>query len=197
MGVEANWEHGDDSANVAWARDTVADLRQFSGGGGYLTFPGFFEEGEEQLRASHGEQNYERLVTLRAPRPGNLFGADGGIEAPSDRSPRPGLTPDTSSGLVGRPGAYRRTGTLREEAEMTQYGTLRTWAALLTVVGVLGMVAAAIGTLVWAFEVEGFWQTLGVLLIGGPVAIFLATLPIALGQALRALADVGDTVSAR
>ena len=80
---------------------------------------------------------------------------------------------------------------------MTQYGTLRAWAALLTVIGVLGMVTATIGTLVWAFEVEGFWQTLGVLLIGGPIAIFLATLPIALGQALRALADVGDTVSAR
>ena len=44
---------------------------------------------------------------------------------------------------------------------------------------------------------EGFWQTIGVLLIGGPIALFLATLPIALSQALRALADVGDTVSAR
>ena len=40
-------------------------------------------------------------------------------------------------------------------------------------------------------------RPIGVLLIGGPVAIFLATLPIALGQELRALADVGDTVSAR
>ncbi len=80
---------------------------------------------------------------------------------------------------------------------MTQYGTLRVWAALLAVLGVLGMVTATIGTLVWAFEADGFWQTIGVLLIGGPVAIFLATLPIALGQALRALADVGDTVSAR
>ena len=80
---------------------------------------------------------------------------------------------------------------------MTQYGTLRAWAAFLAVIGALAMISATIGTLVWAFEVEGFWQTIGVLLIGGPVAIFLATLPIALGQALRALADVGDTVSAR
>jgi hypothetical protein len=45
--------------------------------------------------------------------------------------------------------------------------------------------------------VSGFWQTIGVLLIGGPVSIFLATLPIALAQALRAIADVGDTVAAR
>ena len=80
---------------------------------------------------------------------------------------------------------------------MTQYGTLRLWSAFLVLVGLLGLVAAAIGTIIWAFEVEGFWQTLGVLLIGGPVAIFFATLPIALAQALRALADVGDTVSAR
>ncbi len=80
---------------------------------------------------------------------------------------------------------------------MTQYGTLRLWSAFLVLIGVLGLIAAAVGTIIWAFEVDGFWQTLGVLLIGGPVAIFFATLPIALAQALRALADVGDTVSAR
>jgi hypothetical protein len=79
---------------------------------------------------------------------------------------------------------------------MTHYGTLRLWAAFLSIVGTLAMLSAAVGTIVWAFEVDGFWQTLGVLLIGGPVAIFLATLPIALGQALKALADVGDTVRA-
>ena len=80
---------------------------------------------------------------------------------------------------------------------MTQYGTLRFWALVLSIVGILGVIMAAVGTIIWAFEVEGFWQTIGVLLIGGPIAIFLATLPIALAQALRALADVGDTVSAR
>ena len=80
---------------------------------------------------------------------------------------------------------------------MTHYGTLRTWAFIATLVGVFGMVAAGIGSIVWAFEVDGFWQTLGVLLVGLPVAVFIATLPIALGQAMRALADVGDTVAAR
>jgi hypothetical protein len=80
---------------------------------------------------------------------------------------------------------------------MTNYGTLRLWAAFLTVVGVLGVVSAAVGTLIWAIEVEGFWQTIGILLVGGSVSIFLATLPLAVAQALRALADVGDTVSAR
>ena len=80
---------------------------------------------------------------------------------------------------------------------MTQYGTLRFWALVLTIMGILGVIMAAVGTIIWAFEVDGFWQTIGVLLIGGPIAIFLATLPIALAQALRALADVGDTVAAR
>ena len=80
---------------------------------------------------------------------------------------------------------------------MTNYGTLRAWAFIATLVGVFGMILAGIGAIVWAFEVDGFWQTIGVLLIGLPVAIFIETLPIALGQAMRAIADVGDTVSAR
>jgi len=80
---------------------------------------------------------------------------------------------------------------------MTQYGTLRAWAFIAMLVGVFGMVAAFIGSIVWASEVEGFWQTLGVLLVGLPVAVFIATIPIALSQAMRAIADVGDTVAAR
>ena len=80
---------------------------------------------------------------------------------------------------------------------MTQYGTLRAWAFIATLVGVLGMILAAIGSIVWAFEVDGFWQTLGALFVGLPVAVFIATIPIALAQAMRAIADVGDTVSAR
>jgi uncharacterized membrane protein YccF (DUF307 family) len=80
---------------------------------------------------------------------------------------------------------------------MTHYGTLRAWAFIAMLVGVFGMIAAFIGSIVWAFEVEGFWQTLGVLCVGLPVSIFIATIPIALAQAMRAIADVGDTVSAR
>jgi FAD/FMN-containing dehydrogenase len=81
IGVEANWEAEDeDGANVAWARETVDDLRRFSSGGSYLNFPGFFEEGEELLRASYGEQNFERLVALKDRYdPANLFGTLGGI----------------------------------------------------------------------------------------------------------------------
>jgi FAD/FMN-containing dehydrogenase len=66
IGVEANWEDESTSeANVAWARDSVAALEAYSTGGGYLNFPGLFEEGEELLRASHGAGNYERLLALK------------------------------------------------------------------------------------------------------------------------------------
>src|SRR3712207_7459949 len=56
LGIEANWEEpGDDGANVAWARETVAGMRRFSGGGIYLNFPGFLEEGQEMMRDAYGE----------------------------------------------------------------------------------------------------------------------------------------------
>jgi len=80
---------------------------------------------------------------------------------------------------------------------MTRFGTLRLWAGLLTMIGVLSLVLAGIGTVIWAIEVEGSWRTIGVILIGGPVSVLLGAVPIAVAQALRALADIGDTVSAR
>jgi ABC-type polysaccharide/polyol phosphate export permease len=77
---------------------------------------------------------------------------------------------------------------------MTRYGTLRTWALVLKITGFFTVVLTIIGAIVWAFEVEGFWQTLGVIFIGAPFAVFVATLGIALGQALTAIADIGDAV---
>jgi FAD/FMN-containing dehydrogenase len=80
IGVEANWEDPATSdANIVWARDAVAALGPFSTGGGYLNFPGLFEEGEELLRASHGAGNYDRLVALRQTYdPTGLFAGRGG-----------------------------------------------------------------------------------------------------------------------
>ncbi|MCC3649920.1 BBE domain-containing protein [Streptomyces sp. S07_1.15] len=74
FGVEGNWTAADDSAaNVAWVRDTVADLRSYSGGGTYLNFPGFLEEGEQLMREGYG-RNYERLARIKAAYdPDNLF----------------------------------------------------------------------------------------------------------------------------
>lgn len=84
IGVEANWEDArDDAANVAWARECVEDLRRFSDGGTYLNFPGFLEEGEQQLRAAYGG-NYERLVALKARYdPTNLFRVNQNIKPPA------------------------------------------------------------------------------------------------------------------
>jgi hypothetical protein len=80
---------------------------------------------------------------------------------------------------------------------MPQYGALRMWAALVSIIGALGSVLAAAGTVIWAFEVDGTWSTLGVLLLGGSVSLFLAALSTGAAQALRAIADIGETVSAR
>jgi FAD/FMN-containing dehydrogenase len=74
VGVEANWEDAqDDEANIAWVRECVADMRRFSGGGAYLNFAGFFEEGDQLMREAFGE-NHKRLVELKNKYdPTNLF----------------------------------------------------------------------------------------------------------------------------
>jgi FAD/FMN-containing dehydrogenase len=75
LGIEANWEDDpeEDEANIAWARGCYSDLRRFSGGGVYLNFPGFLEEGQGLMRDAYGE-NYERLVELKNQYdPANLF----------------------------------------------------------------------------------------------------------------------------
>lgn len=74
FGIEANWEAaGEDADNLAWARDLFAEASALSPGGTYLNFPGFAEEGEEILRASHGA-SYERLKEVKAKYdPENVF----------------------------------------------------------------------------------------------------------------------------
>jgi len=74
LAVESNWENEqDDEANIAWVRECVSDMRRFSGGGAYLNFPGFYEEGDRLIRKAFGE-NYERLVALKNKYdPTNLF----------------------------------------------------------------------------------------------------------------------------
>jgi FAD/FMN-containing dehydrogenase len=81
LGIEGNWEEESGShENVAWVRATFADLRSFSGGGVYLNFPGFLEEGEELLHEGYGT-NYGRLVEVKARYdPTNLFRLNANIE---------------------------------------------------------------------------------------------------------------------
>jgi hypothetical protein len=63
-------------------------------------------------------------------------------------------------------------------------------------VGIVGVVLVVIGTIVAMVEAVTFGQALAVLLIGGPLAALFACWPIALGQGLRALADVAEYVRA-
>ena len=72
------------------------------------------------------------------------------------------------------------------------YGTLRLWSSVLVFVGVLGVIFVVIGTIFAVFAAPGFLDGVAFLLIGGPLAVLFATWPIALGQGLRALADVAE-----
>ena len=74
------------------------------------------------------------------------------------------------------------------------YGTLRLWSTVLMFVGILGVIFVVIGTIFAVFAASSFWQGVAFLFIGGPLAILFASWPIALGQGLRALADVAEYV---
>ena len=74
------------------------------------------------------------------------------------------------------------------------YGALRVWSTVLVIVGVGGVIFVAIGTIFAMIEAATFGQVLAILLIGGPLAALFASWPIALGQGLRALADVAEYV---
>ena len=65
---------------------------------------------------------------------------------------------------------------------------------MLVVVGVGGVIFVVIGMIFAIIGAATLWQTLAILLIGGPLAALFASWPIALGQGLRALADVAEYV---
>ena len=74
------------------------------------------------------------------------------------------------------------------------YGALRLWSKVLMFIGILGVIFVVIGVIFAVLGASSFWQVLTILLIGGPLAALFASWPIALGQALRALADVAEYV---
>ena len=78
---------------------------------------------------------------------------------------------------------------------MSEYKMLRTWAMVLLVLGVLSVISAGIGVVSLAIAVDGFWDTMGVIFFGAPIALLLASWPFALGEALRALAEIGDRLA--
>jgi len=74
------------------------------------------------------------------------------------------------------------------------YGALRLWSTVLNVIGVASVIFVVIGMIFALIGANSFWQVLAILLMGGPLAVLFASWPIALGQALRALADVAEYV---
>ena len=65
LNPEANWEDpAEDGENIAWAREFVEDMQEFSDGSRYLNFAGFQEEGSELIRKGYGSQ-FERLAILK------------------------------------------------------------------------------------------------------------------------------------
>ena len=74
------------------------------------------------------------------------------------------------------------------------YAALRLWATVLVIIGVLGVIFVVIGTIFAMIEAVTVGQAIAILLIGGPLAALFASWPIALGQGLRALADVAEYV---
>jgi protein-S-isoprenylcysteine O-methyltransferase Ste14 len=74
------------------------------------------------------------------------------------------------------------------------YGALRLWSTVLIVVGVVGVVLVVIGMILAMIQARTFGQALAILLIAAPLAALFASWPIALGQGLRAIADVAEYV---
>jgi FAD/FMN-containing dehydrogenase len=67
---ESNWEDPtEDAVNIAWGRAVVDVI----GGDAYLNFPGLLEDGEAEVRGSHGEA-FDRLARVkRTYDPDNTF----------------------------------------------------------------------------------------------------------------------------
>jgi hypothetical protein len=74
------------------------------------------------------------------------------------------------------------------------YRALRLWSTVLVVIGVGGVIFVVIGIIFAMIDAPTFGQALVFLLIGAPLALLFASWPIALGQGLRALADVAEYV---
>ena len=81
LGVEANWADPDqDEANIAWARECLDDMRQFSDGSVSLNFPGFYEDSDELMETTFGD-SYDRLVAVKNQYdPTNFFGPSRNIK---------------------------------------------------------------------------------------------------------------------
>ncbi len=82
IGIEANWESPeDDAACIEWGREVFRVLEPFSSDREYFNFPGLYEEGDQSVRDTFGE-NLGRLQSVkRTYDPDNLFRLNHNIPA--------------------------------------------------------------------------------------------------------------------
>ena len=78
---------------------------------------------------------------------------------------------------------------------MSAYKMLRTWAMVLLVLGVLSVISAGIGVVSLAIAVEGFWDTMGVIFFGTPIALLLRELAVRASERRSGLWPRSVTVS--
>jgi hypothetical protein len=74
LAAESTWTDPlENDANIAWSRETLDAMREYSQGGLYPNFPGFNEDPDALVRAAYGV-NYDRLVQVKTKYdPDNLF----------------------------------------------------------------------------------------------------------------------------
>jgi hypothetical protein len=66
LGIESNWaEANEDAANIAWARKVADVMSVHSDGTQYANFPGLWEGGDAQLRATYGV-HYAQVLRIKA-----------------------------------------------------------------------------------------------------------------------------------
>ncbi|WP_436934774.1 FAD-binding oxidoreductase [Halovenus marina] len=82
--VDAIWDDPvETEENIAWAQESIEDMREFTSRGPYVNLSGVHEEGEELLRSIYGT-NYQRLTEVKAEYdPTNLFDHTRNIEPAS------------------------------------------------------------------------------------------------------------------
>ncbi len=73
--IDTTWDDPAETVkNITWARNLWKKMHRFSSGSLYVNFPGLGEEGEDLVRAAHGNKTYNRLVQLKTKfDPANFF----------------------------------------------------------------------------------------------------------------------------
>lgn len=75
LSIDTGWTDPEISVQaIAWTREFWEEMRQGGAGAAYLNFVGAGEDTEAMMRASYGDENYERLVEIKTKYdPDNLF----------------------------------------------------------------------------------------------------------------------------